>query len=368
MKIAALIPARSGSKRLPGKNIKPLGGKPLLFWSIDAAIETDAFSRICVSSESDEIIQLVRKRYPASEVQILKRPPELASDTASLNEVCKHYLRNEPEIEFLSLMMPTYPFRRAQRIIEDILPPLYSGQVDRVVSVRSGNYSTSDYWIKKDQHYHRMYKNAPLWCGASNSAYTFQKREYFFLPHHKWPYHLGERTLRVQTDYLESIDIDTIDDFAAAEKRCDGDLPKLKKLYVYENDAIEFLAPEGADFTSFLDFIRNKGVKSDSPILILRHADPLFTFLRWYECNSSGDYFTESTKAIIANLPESGHSQDFPVHYVHSPCYRVLRKEQDKCGILEDSVPDTQIVFEDELKREWADYVDPIEWISQTHD
>ena len=94
MNISALIPARISSKRLPQKNIKPLAGKPLLFWSIDAALEADVFHRLCVSTESDEVATLVRDEYSAAEVEVIKRPPELASDSASLNDVCKHFLDN----------------------------------------------------------------------------------------------------------------------------------------------------------------------------------------------------------------------------------------------------------------------------------
>ncbi len=363
MKIAALITARIGSKRLPRKNIKLLGGRPLLFWSIDAALRAGVFSEVCVSTESLEVSELIRGSYSENEVKVVARPPELATDSASLNDVCKHLLEIRPEIDFLSLMMPTYPFRQAERIVEEIIPSLYSRQIDRVVSVRYGNYSSFDYWIPSGDFYVRMYRHVPLWCGAGNAAYLTQKRDYYFLPPHKWPYRIGERTLRIQTNYKESIDIDTIEDFEKAERICAGRKRSPKRLIQHEALPVEVVAPEGADAAALLAFLVGKGIRLDLPVLILRKADPLFTFLRLYECNSSRSYTTEETNKIISNLPSSGHSQDFPTHFIHSPYYRVLRKNHDKDGIHEDSILASQVTFEQELKRDWQDYVDPVAWI-----
>ena len=362
MNIAALIPARLGSKRLPKKNIKPLGGKPLLFWSIDFALKCRIFRQICVSTESDEIAEIVRKQYAPSEVAVLMRPQELATDEASLNDVCIHFLNNSQKVDFLSLLMPTYPFRNSERFRSEIIPALLSRQVDRVISVRYGNYSSFDYWIPAGKKFLRMFTKVPLWCGAGNATYSIQKREYFFLPPHCWPYHIGERTLRIQTDYRESVDIDTPEDFAIAQKLLAGSLPQMRELTVKSNDLIELVAPVGINFESFLEFLESKKINIEEPVLILRPADPAFTFLRLYECNSSKDYTSNFTKKIIATLPESGHSQDFPLHYLHSPIYRILRKKHDQNGMLEKSVPKSQIIFEETMKREWKDYLDTYYW------
>lgn len=365
MKIAALIPARSKSKRLPLKNIKLLNGKPLLFWSIDTALEANCFSIIAVSSESDEILNLVRSRYSSEEVFTIKRPNELAKDNSDLIDVCRHFLNRYEQIEFLALMMPTYPFRSAKRIAYEIIPHLYSRQIDRVVSVRYGNFSTFDYWIPHGKNdFCRMYTNMPLWCGAGNSTYSIQRREYYFLPHHKWPIRSGERTLRIQNNFVESIDIDTEENFNEAEKICAGFTPRFRNLWIHEYQDIEFVSPVGSDLISFLHLLEEKKIKTDLPILILRPADPIFNFLRWYECNTTGQYIPETTRAIIAKLPSSGNSQDFPVHFIHSQYYRVLRKEHDKNGILDDVVPESQVLFETDLKNEWPDYIDPVEWIA----
>jgi len=362
VKLAALIPARISSKRLPKKNIKSLGGKPLLFWSIDAALKSSIFHAICVTTESEEISALVRKEYPRFAVDILLRPPELATDTASLNDVCVHFLDKYPEIEILSLMMPTYPFRRVERIKNEIAPFLYSRQIDRVVSVLPESYSTFDYWIYDGHGYQRMFKHVPLWCGAGNAAYIFQRRDYFYLSPQEWPYLLGERTLRIQTNAEESVDIDTLEDFEKAEKICKGYRLKWKMLKVYRDSTHEVITPEGVDPKSFKKYIIDRGVDSNLPILILKPAFPLFSFLRWYECNSSRSYNASLTNEIVAKLPKSGNSQDFPEHYIHSKSYRMLRIQNDFEGIVEKFVPKKQVVFLKDLA-EWTDYVEPYSWV-----
>lgn len=119
MKIA-IIPARGGSKRLPGKNIKLLGGKPLIAWTIEAAIKSNIFDHIFVSTDSEEIASVSRD-YGAK-VPFL-RPAELASDTATTNDVVTHLIswfekEYSQEVSNIAILQPTSPFRNAEHIIE----------------------------------------------------------------------------------------------------------------------------------------------------------------------------------------------------------------------------------------------------------
>ena len=82
-KIIAIIPARGGSKRLPRKNILPLGGVPLLSRVIRTARNSGLFDKIVVSSEDDEILMLAKERAIAH-----ARPVELASDRSTVVDVC----------------------------------------------------------------------------------------------------------------------------------------------------------------------------------------------------------------------------------------------------------------------------------------
>lgn len=121
MKIA-IIPARGGSKRLPGKNIKLLGGKPLIAWTIEAAIKSNVFDRVFVSTDSQEIAD-ISKKYGA-EVPFL-RPEYLASDTATTNDVITHLVdwfesEYNKTTSIIAVLQPTSPFRNAKHIVEAI--------------------------------------------------------------------------------------------------------------------------------------------------------------------------------------------------------------------------------------------------------
>ena len=119
MKIA-IIPARGGSKRLPGKNIKLLGDKPLIAWTIDAAIKSKVFDHVFVSTDSEEIAN-ISKQYGA-EVPFL-RPAELASDTATTNDVVTHLVdwyeaESSNKVSTIAILQPTSPLRNADHINE----------------------------------------------------------------------------------------------------------------------------------------------------------------------------------------------------------------------------------------------------------
>lgn len=137
-KALAIIPARGGSKRLPRKNILPLGGKPLIAYTIEAAIKSDCFQQVIVSSEDDEILQ-VGAEYGAIPQ---KRPQELASDTTKVVELMLYYA-NQPALaqqyEVIGLLLPTCPFRRAQDIRAGFA--LLSPDIDTVISVTDYEFS-----------------------------------------------------------------------------------------------------------------------------------------------------------------------------------------------------------------------------------
>lgn len=117
VKCLGLIPARSGSKRVPNKNIKMLGGHPLLAHTIDAALRSKVFSRVVVSTESEEI-KKIALRYGA-EVPFL-RPAEFAADSSPDIEWASHLLRElkkaGDEADCFSILRPTSPFRKPETI------------------------------------------------------------------------------------------------------------------------------------------------------------------------------------------------------------------------------------------------------------
>ncbi len=121
MRILALIAARGGSKRLPGKNMRLLGEKPLVAWSIDVAKGIPEIYDILVSTDSDEIARIARN---SGTMVPWLRPPELATDTASSIDVCLHalewYESKNGKVDGIMLLQPTSPFRSRDSISRGI--------------------------------------------------------------------------------------------------------------------------------------------------------------------------------------------------------------------------------------------------------
>ena len=115
-RVVAVIPARGGSRSVPRKNIRALGGKPLIAWSIELAKQVQEIDRIVVSTEDAEIAQISRQ----FRAEVYPRPEDLATDQALVIDVVKDLiatLRAEQEsAEILVLLEPTCPFRS----IEDV--------------------------------------------------------------------------------------------------------------------------------------------------------------------------------------------------------------------------------------------------------
>jgi len=111
--IVALIPARAGSKRIAGKNVRPLAGHPLIAYTIAAARDSGVFTDVVVSTDSEDYARIAR-HYGAS-VPFL-RPPELAGDTSPDVEWIDHALRALPATACFSILRPTSPFRTAATI------------------------------------------------------------------------------------------------------------------------------------------------------------------------------------------------------------------------------------------------------------
>ncbi len=121
MRILALITARAGSKRLPGKNIKLLGGKPLIVWSIDVVKNIPEICDILVSTDDGVIAEVARSA--GASVPWL-RPADLANDTASSADVALHaldwYERENGKVDGLLLLQPTSPFRTRETVLRGI--------------------------------------------------------------------------------------------------------------------------------------------------------------------------------------------------------------------------------------------------------
>lgn len=113
MSLLAIIPARGGSKGIPRKNIKPLMGKPLIGWSIDAAKEASCVDRLIVSTEDEEIASVARGL--GADVPFM-RPAELAADDTPGIDPVLHAISQLPDCDWVLLLQPTSPLRSAEDI------------------------------------------------------------------------------------------------------------------------------------------------------------------------------------------------------------------------------------------------------------
>lgn len=133
MKVLGLIPARGGSKGIPRKNLRVIAGRPLIAWTIKAAVEARVLDRIVVSTEDDEIEAVARSL--GADIPFT-RPDNLASDEAPMLDVVVHVLLELMKASYrpdlVMILQPTAPLRRPQHIRKAIA---LLGEADSVCSV-----------------------------------------------------------------------------------------------------------------------------------------------------------------------------------------------------------------------------------------
>ena len=146
-RLLAIIPARGGSKRLPRKNILNLSGKPLIAWTIEAALGSKYVDHVVVSTEDNQIAA-VSKKYGADVPYM--RPDNLATDESASIDAVLHTIEYLEEIgefyNYIILLQPTSPLRTTQNINESI-ELLQDRKCDAVISVCEAEHS-------------------PLWCNT----------------------------------------------------------------------------------------------------------------------------------------------------------------------------------------------------------
>lgn len=114
-KAVAFIPARAGSKGIPGKNMKEFCGKPLIQWSVEQAKDSKLFDRIVVSSDDEKVLALAKEL----DVEAVERQAELCGDKTSLDDVLyDFFVRKDNRCDYISLLQPTSPLRSIEDLKE----------------------------------------------------------------------------------------------------------------------------------------------------------------------------------------------------------------------------------------------------------
>lgn len=221
MRILVIIPARGGSKGIPHKNIKPLAGKPLIYYTIDVARQIVADEDICVSTDDSEIIQCVEDyglKVP------FVRPEELATDTAGTYEVLLHalcfYEQQGKQYDVVLLLQNTSPFRTANQVKEALT--LYQSDIDMVVSVKE--CSANPYYcvfeedcdgflqICKGEGNITRRQDAPKVYEYNGAIYVINPASLKAMPLNKFTHRV-----KYVMDELSSLDLDTMTDWKLAE-------------------------------------------------------------------------------------------------------------------------------------------------------
>lgn len=219
----ALIPARGGSKGLPGKNVKMLCGKPLIAYAIEAAMKVKKIDNVIVTTDSEEIAQ-VAKEYGA-EVPFI-RPKELARDSSSAIDVYLHaisFLQKETnrKIEKFMVLLPTTPLRTC-RNIEEALTKFQEEEAETLISVKEADIPIS--W------YYRMNQNNRIENAGFdklNAVSNRQVNKKYYIPNgaiyildvqllHEKRTYFSSNTVAYIMSAEESIDIDNELDFEIA--------------------------------------------------------------------------------------------------------------------------------------------------------
>lgn len=147
MKVLGLIPARGGSKGIPNKNKKLLSGKPLLQYTIEAALDSKKLERVVFTSEDASLITIAKNL--GVDVPFV-RPADLAKDTSGSLEVVQHALKslleNGEGYDAVCLLQVTYPFRNSEDI-DYAIEKFIESQTDSLISVRKVPHQFNPHWV-----------------------------------------------------------------------------------------------------------------------------------------------------------------------------------------------------------------------------
>lgn len=220
-KVLALIPARGGSKGLPGKNIKILKGKPMTNWTIEAAVKSTVIDDVLISTDIEELIREAEKMGLDS----VQRPDFLAADKTSMVDVVVHALGYMSQAgktyEYLCLLQPTSPLRTATDI-NNAFEKMVQSSADSVISVKQENSSCLKWFVSDNETIFPLAfdktlpfarrQDLPNVCSANGAIYIIKTEEFLkrrlFVTDHTAAYFMSESA---------SYDVDTLDDFKLVE-------------------------------------------------------------------------------------------------------------------------------------------------------
>ena len=170
MTYTAVVPARSGSKRLPHKNVKPLGDKPLLVWTLEACIEAEHVDEVILSTDSMEYWEIAKKYVRSDKLSLDFRASDEAGDTVKIFD----YIKDKRSKLFgartgvFILALPTVPLRRSKHVNEAIV--LFEASGKPVFSATSFGFPISfSFRMEESNVWHPVFPDSPMLTGNTRS-------------------------------------------------------------------------------------------------------------------------------------------------------------------------------------------------------
>lgn len=219
LNIICIIPARGGSKEIPGKNLMSFCGKPLIAWSIEQAKASKYIGKVYVSSDDENILKVSGK----SDAEIIKRPKKLATDISSSEQALLHaisYIKkfNKKTIDIIVFLQATSPLRTSEDI-DNAIGLFISKKADSLFSAAA----LEDFciWKKEDKKLMSLNYNYNNRGNRQNrqSLYLENGSIYIFKPAilEKFNNRFGGKIEMYLMDYRKSFEIDTVEDIDICE-------------------------------------------------------------------------------------------------------------------------------------------------------
>ncbi|MFC2121398.1 cytidylyltransferase domain-containing protein [Bacteroidota bacterium] len=262
-KIIAIIPARGGSKGIPGKNIIEVAGRPLISWSIIQAINTKSIIDVYVSTNDKEIAN-ISKQYGA---KIIWRPDELSNDVSTSESAIIHaveYLQNRLKIkpDIIVFLQATSPLRNPTDI-DNSISQFIVNEADSLIS--GSKFNDFLFWEERNDNWESLnydYKNRGR-RQDRKSQFVENGSIYIFKPKiiRKYNNRIGGKLILYEMDFWQTWQIDNLEDielieyyFTTKMKLCNTDLLKRIDLIVYDFDGVM------TDNKAYIDQFGNESV------------------------------------------------------------------------------------------------------------
>lgn len=220
MTSVAIITARGGSKRIPRKNLRPFLGRPIIAYSIEAALQSDLFDEVMVSTDDEEIAEIARQHGAAVPFMRSAATSDDHSTTAQvLEEVIGDYRTRGRTFDYACCIYPTAPFVTPEKL-RQAFDKLSHSNADLVLPIARFSFPIwRSFKLEGDRVHYNWPEYAPMRSQDLPPAFQDTGQFYFFRPEilQGSPLLVTENSIGIEVDELEVQDIDTEADWRLAE-------------------------------------------------------------------------------------------------------------------------------------------------------